>query len=109
MPANIDGVKLQLAMAFGQGAGHMQAHAEALEQLLAEEGKVLSSAIGSWQASHWAFIELVRTLGQISATRAAMGGSALIRWADIAASLPAVMDICPCLAPARRPPPKAGR
>jgi len=105
MPGNIDGVKLQLAMAFGQGAGAMLATAEALETLLAEEGQILVNAMGNWNASHWAFIELVRTLGQLSAARAAVGGSAQIRWADIVASLPAVMDLCPCLeAGARRTP-----
>jgi hypothetical protein len=101
MPANIDGVKLQLAMAFGQGAGHMQAQAEALERLLAEEGEVVSNAIGNWEASHWAFIELTRVLGQLSAARAAVGGSARIRWTDIEGSLDAVMVICPCFV---RPP-----
>jgi hypothetical protein len=97
MPTNSDAVRLQLAMAFGQGAGCMLAEASALERLLVEQNAIISGAIGNWTASHWAFVDLVRKLGQVSATRAAMGGSAVIRWADIEASLPAVMDLCPCL------------
>ena len=96
MPAEIDGVKLQLAMAFGQGAGAMLASPEALETLLAKEGEVFNRAMRNWNQSRWAFIHLVRTLGQISATKAAMHGSAEIRWSDIEESLPSVMAICPC-------------
>lgn len=105
MPTNIDTVKLQLAMAFGQGAGSMMATPEALETLLEDQGAIITGAMGNWNASHWAFIELVRRLGQMSAARAAVGGSALIRWTDIAPSLPGVMEICPCLdrMPPRRP------
>jgi hypothetical protein len=96
MPAEIDAVKLQLAMAFGQGAGTMLATAEALETLLAEEGEILVNAMGSWSASRWAFTELVRTLGQLSAAHAAAAGSAEIRWTDIAPSIAGVLSLCPC-------------
>lgn len=110
MPAEIDAVKLQLAMAFGQGAGAMLANAEALETLLAEEGEILVNAMGNWNASRWAFIELLRTLGQLSAAHAAAGGSAEIRWTDIAPSIAPVLTLCPCLEPgARRRKPNAGR
>jgi hypothetical protein len=102
MPTETDAVRLQLAIAFGQGAGCMLAEASALERLLLEQNTIITSAIGNWTTSHWAFIELVRRLGQLSATRAAMGGSAVIRWVDIEASLPAVMDLCPCFGPAHR-------
>jgi hypothetical protein len=97
--ANVDTVKLQLAMAFGQGAGTMLANAEALETLLAEHGAILGSALTNWSASHWAFTELVRTLGQLSAARAAASGSPEIRWSDIEPSIAAVMEICPCISP----------
>jgi hypothetical protein len=110
MPSSIESVKLQLAMAFGQGAGAMLANTEALETLLAEEGEVLTRAMTDWNASHWAFTELVRVLGQLSAAHAAAAGSAEIRWPDIAASLQAVMTLCPCLEPgARLRNPNAGR
>ena len=106
MAANVETVKLQLAMAFGQGAGAMLANPEALEKLLAEEGEVLKNAIGNWNESHWAFTQLVRTLGQISAAQAAVAGSAEIRWSDISKSLAPVMAICPCfVAGVRRPTP----
>ena len=110
MPAEIDAVKLQLAMAFGQGAGAMLANAEALETLLAEEGEILVKAMANWNASRWAFVELVRILGQLSAAHAAMGGSAEIRWTDIAPSLDTVLTLCPCLEPgAMRRPSNPGR
>ena len=50
----------------------------------------------NWNESHWAFTHLVRTLGQVSATKAAVDGSAAIRWSDIDESLAGVMAICPC-------------
>jgi hypothetical protein len=106
MPAETDSVKLQLAMAFGQGAGAMLANAQALETLLAEQGDILTNAIGNWNESRWAFIELVRILGQLSATHAAVGGSAEIRWIDIQPSLAHVLTLCPCreAGPQRRRP-----
>jgi hypothetical protein len=90
-------MRLQLAMAFGQGAGVMIADAEALDRLVTEQTALIANANASWHASHWAFIELVRRLGQVSAARAAMERSAVIRWEHIAWSIPAVMELCPCL------------
>lgn len=84
----------------------MLANPEALQTLLAEEGEVLKNAMGNWNESRWAFTQLVRTLGQLSAANAAVGGSAEIRWSDISKSLAPVMTICPCLvAGVRRPTP----
>jgi len=74
----------------------MLAHPDALETLLAERGDILENALANWPASRWAFVDLVRVLGQLSAAHAAAGGSAQIRWADIAASLAPVLTICPC-------------
>ncbi len=96
MPTHIDAVKLQLAMAFGQGSGAMLASGEALDTLLAEEGQFLANAMGNWNVNRWAFTQLVRTLGQLSAAHAAAGSSAEIRWVDIEPSIPVVMDLCPC-------------
>lgn len=96
MLAENEAVRLQLAMAFGQGAGAMLANAEALDRLLAERGDLLTNALANWQASRWPFIELVRVLGQISAARAASAGSPEIRWVDIEASIAPVLSICPC-------------
>ena len=96
MPVSHDAVKLQLAMAFGQGSGCMIAEPEALEQLLNEQSSIIAPAIATWHTSHWAFLELVRRLGHLSATRAGMQPSAVIRWEHIQPSLAAVMIICPC-------------
>lgn len=97
MAGTIDGVKLQMAMAFGQGAGVMLAEEEALEQLLSTEIEMVERAAGNWSTFHWAFLTLLRALGQISAVRAAHAGRASIRWVDIEASLPAVLGPCPSL------------
>jgi hypothetical protein len=80
----------------------MLANADALDRLLAERGAILTNALGSWSASRWPFIELVRLLGQLSAARAAAAGSAEIRWVDIEPSLVPVLDLCPCFAPGMR-------
>ena len=98
MASEIDGVKLQLAMAFGQGAGAMLASADALENLLRDQGVILDRARINWDASRWAFTELVRVLGQISAARAAAAGRARIEWSDIEPSVQGVMVLCPCTA-----------
>ncbi len=92
-----DTMKLQLAMAFGQGSGMMLADEDALNKLLSQENELISKARENWPASRWPFLELVRLLGHASATRAAMGGSAVIRWDDVAKALPGVMAQCPCI------------
>jgi hypothetical protein len=97
MAASIDGVKLQMAMAFGQGAGAMLAEEEALEKLLSTEMEMVERAAGKWSTFHWAFLTLLRTLGQVSAVRAAHAGQARIRWVDIEASLSVVLGPCPSL------------
>jgi hypothetical protein len=106
MPANNESVKLQLAMAFGHGAGAMLASPEALEKLLAEGGEIFTNAMGDWSANRWAFTELVRTLGQMSSVNAAVAGSPEIRWSDIQKAFGPVMTICPCfVAGVKRPVP----
>jgi hypothetical protein len=97
MAASIDGVKLQMAMAFGQGAGAMLAEEEALERLLSTEIEMVERAAARWSTFHWAFLTLLRTLGQMSAVRAAHAGRGTIRWVDIELSLPAVLGPCPSL------------
>lgn len=97
MPGNIDGVKLQMAMAFGQGAGVMFADEEALERLLVQENQMVERATAQWPTFRWAFLDLVRVLGQVSAARAAHAGNARIRWTDIEGSLPVVLGPCPSL------------
>ena len=97
MAGSIDGVKLQMAMAFGQGAGVMLAEEEALEKLLSTEIEMVERAAGRWSTFHWAFLTLLRTLGQVSAMHAAHAGEARIRWVDIENSLNTVLRPCPSL------------
>jgi hypothetical protein len=95
---NVEAIKLQLAMAFGQGAGVMLASPSALDNLLAEHGWVVDRAARDWDASRWAVIELMRLLGQVSAARAASNNAIEIDWPHVQESLPAVMAVCPCFA-----------
>jgi len=103
MPADFDAVKLQLTMAFGQGAGAILADGEALQRLISEQNEIIRNALASWAVSRYAFTDLVRLLGQLSAARATGDGRAEISWDDIERSLPAVREICPCLERSRRP------
>jgi hypothetical protein len=89
-------IKLQLAMAFGQGAGLMIATGDALNQLLAAHGDIVESAAPNWNTTHWAFIELMRLLGQLSAQTAASRLSPVITWDDINGCKQIVLDLCPC-------------
>ncbi len=102
MPHSIETIKLQLAMAFGQGAGVMLASEEALNHLLSGNSDLIEQAAQNWNASHWAFVELVRVMGQMSANHAAANGSAVIRSQDIDACIHVMFDLCPCNVPAAR-------
>jgi hypothetical protein len=97
MPADIEAVKLQLAMAFGQGAGAMLAKPDALQQLFTDNEHIITKAMADWEASQWAFTALVRLLGQLSAARAAAAGRAEIESSDIDEPLPELLGLCPCL------------
>ena len=97
MPADIEAVKLQLAMAFGQGAGAMLANPDALQRLFTDNEHIITNALPDWEASQWAFTALVRNLGQLSAVRAAAAGRAEISWPDIEELLPETLQLCPCL------------
>ena len=89
-------IKLQMAMAFGQGAGSMLAAEEAIGQMFSANSTIVDRAMKDWDASRWAFTELMRVLGQVSAVRAAMDGSGYIRYVHIEAALPAALGLCPC-------------
>jgi len=103
MTESVELVQLQLAMAFGQGAGSMLAEPEALKTLLGENGDILKTAMGNWTASQWAFVELIRVLGQHAAARACANRHGRIKWEDINHAIPAVMVDCPCVDRVRRP------
>lgn len=96
MAAKRETVTLQLAMAFGQGAGSMLARPEAIEGLLTKSNAIVDTAVANWDTDPWPFIVLVRMLGQLSATRAAAAGRAEIAAGDITRSLPAAVGLCPC-------------
>jgi hypothetical protein len=93
-----DTMRLQMAMAFGQGAGCMLASPEALAFILSENTALIDRAIGDWAASRPAFIELVRVLGQVAATKAAVDGSPQIERQHIELGLQTVLKVCPCFA-----------
>jgi hypothetical protein len=93
---NDEAVRMQMIMAFGQGAGNMLASVAALQWLVTENSADIAKATATWEASRWAFLALVRTLGQVAATRAAMGGSWQIEVTHLQEALPAVRIACPC-------------
>src|SRR5262245_56560466 len=96
MPASIDTIRFQLAMAFGQGAGAMVANHDALSMLLSTQGALISRAASDWEATQWALIAFARLLGQLAATHAAAHNSAVIRTQDITAYIDLLLDMCPC-------------
>ena len=103
MTENVELVKLQLAMAFGQGAGSMLAETDALKTLLDEDGDILKNAMGNWKDSQWAFVELMRVLGQHASASACAAGHWRIKYTDLKHAIPAVMVDCPCVDRLRRP------
>jgi hypothetical protein len=96
MPQSIETIRLQLAMAFGQGTGVMIASHEALSHLLSGNSSLIERAASNWQASHWAFVELTRLLGQMAASHAAARNAAVIQPEDIDACIEVMIDLCPC-------------
>jgi hypothetical protein len=100
---SFDAIRLQMAMAFGQGAGSMLASPEALSFALSGNADMIERAAGDWTASKPTFIYLVRVLGQIAAARAAMDGVAEIEPRHVEAGLTGVLQVCPCfVAPVTR-------
>jgi len=89
-------IRLQVAMAFGQGAGAMLASHDALKFLLTEHGAVLERASRDWKAARFAFVDLMRVLGQIAATIAAMDGHWQIEKQHIKQAVPTALGPCPC-------------
>jgi hypothetical protein len=93
-----DMIRLQLAMAFGQGAGFMLANPEAVTYAVSSQAALIERAAGDWEASKYPFIELVRVLGQMAATRAAVDGKPEISKKHVEDVIGAVLGICPCFA-----------
>jgi len=93
---NLETVKLQLAMAFGQGAGSMLAEAAAIERLLADNGVLIKFAEKNWEEVKVPFAHYVRLLGQQAAMRAAAAGRPEIVGTDIRQSAATILRECPC-------------
>ncbi len=94
---SFDDIRLQLAMAFGQGAGCMLATPDALSYAFSSQAGVVERAVNDWTASRFAFIELVRLAGQVAAARAAVDSRAQIEIEHIRIAIETVMIVCPCL------------
>lgn len=99
---SVDEMHLQLAVAFGQGTGVMPASPEALAFALRENEARIERARGDWQAFRPAFLDLVRRLGQASATLAIVGGAPEIGPQHVEAGLRAVNPVCPCGPPLQK-------
>ncbi len=93
---SLDAIQLQLAMAFGQGAGSMMATPEALAYTVSSQAALIGRARTDWEASKFAFIELVRVMGQIAAARAAFDGRPEIAMEHVEKAIHAVLGVCPC-------------
>jgi uncharacterized membrane protein YfbV (UPF0208 family) len=93
---SVDEMRLQLAMAFGQGAGAMLASPEALTFALAKNASLIRRASADWDASQCAFMDLVRRLGQISATLAIVDKKPEIGKKHVMKGVAIVLNVCPC-------------
>ena len=83
---------LQLAMAFGQGAGTMLATPAALVAALAPYRESLHDRLSEWDTLSLKFIEFSRALGTLSATHAAQAGRLVIDEADVEWALPKILS-----------------
>jgi hypothetical protein len=100
---SVEEMQLQLAVAFGQGTGAIPASPDALGFALSSSAVLIRRARGDWDASRHAFVDLVRRMGQISATLAIAGGKAEIGRPHVRAALKIVNPICPCRTVRRTP------
>lgn len=75
----------------------MLASPDALNFLVTDQAGLIERAAKDWKASRFAFIELVRVLGQIAATNAAVDKVWEIERRHVEQALPAAFSPCPCL------------
>jgi hypothetical protein len=95
---SIEVIQLQMAMAFGQGAGSMLANSEALRAALSrDDGVLIKRAARDWDTWQYAFLWLTRTAGQIAAARAAAEGKPEIDRSSIEVAIDSVLGVCPCI------------
>jgi hypothetical protein len=98
MAISVEDIRLQLAMAFGQGSSTLGVTSDALSTVMASNAEMIETARGTWDASSFPFLDLVRRLGQISATLAIMDGEPEIKSAHVLKGITIVSKICPCVA-----------
>ena len=91
-----EGIRMQMLVAFGQGTGCMFATTEALTMAFANSTALMDRASEDWGRSQWAFLQLVRLVGQTAAVRAAMDDSPEIRPQHIDQAMNMVLSLCPC-------------
>lgn len=96
-----DEVRLQLAVAFGQGTGTIPTSPEALSFALEQNTDLIRRAQGEWATWRFAFLDLVKRLGQVSATLAIMDRQPEIGRKHVEEGLQVVIPVCPC-GPLRR-------
>lgn len=89
-------IQLQLAMAFGQGTGAMMAEAEALRMALDGQTEVVGRALKDWGRTSHTLFQLVRLIGQIAATHAALDRVPEIQRRHVELAIPVAMIVCPC-------------
>ena len=94
--ATTDDIRMHMLVAFGQGTGCMFATTEALTMAFANSTGLMNRAAEDWRRSQWAFLQLVRLLGQTAAVRAAMDNSPEIRPQDMNHAMNMVLSLCPC-------------
>ncbi|HVO11400.1 MAG TPA: hypothetical protein VMX54_11720 [Vicinamibacteria bacterium] len=93
---SLEEMHLQLAVAFGQGTGTITVSPAALAFALKESAGLIERAREDWRASRYAFTDLVRRMGQISATLAIVDGKAEIAEEHVKRGLDTVANVCPC-------------
>jgi len=83
-------VGLQLAMAFGQGAGTMPATPEALWATYSMYLSAIKEKIGKWPEIELRTLEYARALGRLAAFNASSNGRIVIDVEDVRAAAPLV-------------------
>jgi len=83
-------IGLQLAMAFGQGAGALLATAEALETAFDTYAEAFDDRAAEWHAFELRAIEYSRALGQVAAWTAMSNGRCIIDAKDVRAAFAVV-------------------
>ena len=91
-----DEIRMHMLVAFGQGTGCMFATTEALTMAFAKSSGLMDRAADDWRRSQWAFLQLVRLIGQTAAVRAAIDNSPEIRIQHMDQAMNMVLSLCPC-------------